>query len=341
MSWICPKCGLALNVKKIIYPIRCKCGHFDHGRRSKKTSLVIRTPISPWEKDYRLSVCGQCAYHNNGRCIHIDLGCSRTFQKVLSDPYANCPKDKWGLVPSPFNTPIKNRHCIYHIYAKRDDDIWLKNIEKLRKNTHIFNGKRIAAIAFDQFTVPVDEVKKELPGFDFIETRNDPELRETVSFPKLLKLVMTPEEDAIFYAHTKGNTTTNNKQGAAIWRNVMYRELLDNYEQCLEHLKQYIAVGIHKMSWPIRPAPFPSKLDFGNRWMFAGTFFWFRTDALYQANWKTVPIDRYGAEGWLSGSLKSHEGKSVYQCWDENNYPDISPYSPLTYPSRDREAWKK
>jgi hypothetical protein len=344
MDWSCKECGLTLNVKKLIYPIRCSCGFFDRGDTIKKSPLHIRTPVSPWEKEYRLSICKSCKYFNNGRCVYIDLGCGRTFNKILNDPRMPCPKDKWDKCPSPFKTPITTRHCIYHIYAAKKDDIWLRNVEQVRKNTHIFNGKKIAAIAYDENTAPNDEVKKQLPGFEFIEMENDKNLREVATFPRLLQKVSaeTKPGNAVFYAHTKGNTTTANKHGAAIWRNVMYRELLDNYEQCMEHMRYYIAVGIHKMSWPEdHPGPFPTKLDFGNRWMFAGTFFWFRADALFLANWRTIAPERYGAEAWISGSLKFHEGKSVYQVWDEDRYPDISPYTPLAYKSEDREKWKE
>lgn len=342
MSWTCLKCGLKLNTT-VKYPVRCSCGYVDTSGQKKKPIVSIRTPTSPWEKEYRLKICQKCKHFNNQRCVYIDLGCSRTFNNVLMNPRKSCPKDKWEKCPSPFKTPIKTRHCIYHIYAKSGDQIWLRNVERLRENSHIFNGRKIVAIAHDTNTVNNEIVKAELPGFEFLEMENDPKLREVKTFPKLLQKVSkyTQPGNAVFYAHTKGNTTTASRVGATIWRNVMYQELLENYENCMEQLKYYIAVGIHKMTWPDdHPGPFPTKLDFGNRWMFAGTFFWFRADAIFLANWRTVAEDQYGAEAWISGSLKPHEGKSVYQVWDENCYPDISPYSPLAYKSKDRSKWK-
>jgi hypothetical protein len=303
-TWSCSDCNLVLNVRKIVYPIRCKCGFFDKGKTYKKR---IETPLSPWEQEYR----------------------------------ANFPK---GLCPLTLKSPITLRHCLYHIYAPEGDTDWLDNVKQLRRNSQIFNGIKYAAIAHDNNTIPNKEIKKQLPGFQFIEMKNDPILRETITFLPLLKKVIKYNQpgNAVFYAHTKGNTTlpVTNTEGARLWRNIMYDRLLDKYRQCMIYLRKYYAVGIHKTTWPesMRDT-FPSGLEFGNRWMFAGTFFWFRADALFSANWKILARDRYGVEAWLSGSLKLHEGKSVYQVYDEM-YP-FCQYDPRLYDLKHGERFNR
>jgi hypothetical protein len=92
------------------------------------------------------------------------------------------------------------------------------------------------------------------------------------------------------------------------------------------------------MHWPVDDkylrCPYPNRLDHG-QWMFAGTFFWFRHDAVFgKPNWWRIPRDRYGAESWLSGLFDVHEAATVFQPWPASEYPPPSPYDPRLYQCR-------
>lgn len=240
-------------------------------------------------------------------------------------------------------TPIKTRHCLYHAYAPAGDAQWMHNIDVLGLwQAEAFNGSKIAAIATGPESEPFEIVAARLEpmGFHCHEFGNDPQIREVASFVPLLDMIQTTADDvAVFYAHTKGNTTKDGKRGARIWRNVMYRELVREWKRCVKHLEDYAAVGTHRIAWGKHKPPYPTQLRHG-KWMFAGTYFWFRADRVFtRPDWSILPRDRYAAEAWLSGMFSIEETKSVYQLWPEKQYPTPSPYWPMTYPEQD-QSWE-
>lgn len=230
------------------------------------------------------------------------------------------------------------RNLIYHVAALPTNDLWLKNVQQLAARHHIFNGHRVIAVADGPELEPwetVARVVQSLVPCRILRVRNDRNLREVASFRQLLDEVARPAVNQVtFYAHTKGNSTVDDPQGALYWRNAMYYELLDKYERCIELLSKYPAVGTTKIVWAGtgKRCPYPSMLTHGMGWMFAGTFFWFRNDRVFNTNrWTSIPQDRYGAEAWLSGMFRHDEVKSVFQPWPENKYPAPSPYNPEIY----------
>jgi hypothetical protein len=244
--------------------------------------------------------------------------------------------------------PPRVRHLIYHVCALEGNEGWRANLRQLRRRQEVFNGRRVVAIARGPGLLAPEVVREELPeGCEILELPNCPVLREVATFLPLLLSVETQDpESAVFYAHTKGNSTAGNRRGATYWRNAMYAALLDaqhpvgvpgerrlGWAECMEALRECPAVGCHKMVWPVgAPAPYPSGLSHG-RWMFAGTFFWFRGDAVFgDPRWRRIPMDRYGAEAWLAGLFGPEEVRSVYQLWPETQYPTPSPYDPALYP---------
>lgn len=235
---------------------------------------------------------------------------------------------------------VTTRHLLYHVYPSKRNDGWRDNVRQLVKNIDLFNGKRLIAVAVGSGTHLIDEVVKEFDcNARFFEFANDPLLREVSTFaPLLTHCIGMKESDLVFYAHTKGNSTAENVDGALLWRNIGYARLLDQYEQLVAPAcNQYAAVGIHKIYWSnYAVPPYPTRLMHGN-WMFAGTFFWFRPMFTHGCDdWRNVPVDRYGAEAWLSGLLSHDTVKSVYQIWDPLVYPTPNPYDPNAYPEEDR-----
>jgi len=226
----------------------------------------------------------------------------------------------------------------------------MRNVDQLCERIGIFNGSLNVAVSVPGIIIAetgkpeglhgVEEVRDYFASrcsrayeINFIPVRNDHRLREVASFQKLLDQVASPKKGhATFYAHTKGNSTYGSVQGSIYWRNAMYYALLDQWKGCMASLEEYVAVGCCKMIWGDNyRSPYPSGLNHG-RWMFSGTFFWFRNDAVFSRNdWRQVPQDRYGAEAWLAGMFSTEQTKSVLQPWPETAYPGIDPYDSKWY----------
>ncbi len=232
------------------------------------------------------------------------------------------------------------RRCLpswhgHHVCPLTSNDGWRQNVRQLLRRQDAFNGKRVAAIACGPGLEPPSAVRRAFAGsrFEFLELPNDPQLREVVSFLPLLLSACNPSpHEATFYAHTKGNSTAENRLGAIYWRNAAYHHLLDRWPECMAALGGHACCGIHKMVWPPDArSPYPTGLRHG-QWMFAGTFFWFRNDAVFShAAWRQVPMDRYGAEAWLAGLFAPHQATSMYQRWPEHESPSQSVYDPALY----------
>ena len=116
----------------------------------------------------------------------------------------------------------------------------------------------------------------------------------------------------------------------------MYRVLLGDMPTVQDALRKYAAVGTTKMVHSEKTWRFPT----GNlpvRWIFAGTFFWFRHDAVFgiPAEQRKVIRDVYGVEGWLGGFLDPEDGYSMFQPWPEptKNGHDPWAYDPKWYGS--------
>lgn len=251
------------------------------------------------------------------------------------------------------------RHLIYHVCPLIANDGWLKNLDQLAKRWSVFDGTKMFAIAQGDGCVDEDSVYGELAGRDMDDAQtacdvysNDKQLREVVTFLPLLEAVKTEcaSGDVVFYAHTKGNSTKDGVAGATRWRNSMYHWLLGRADDCCARLAEGARmVGTNKMVWRPMPTgtmhsevqrlprpllhktPFPGGLDNRYQWIFAGTFYWFRADAVFEnLHWREVPTDRYAAEAW-PGQMFQHD--ECHSMWDPFN-PRLaaSPYRPEYYP---------
>lgn len=264
------------------------------------------------------------------------------------DPPAPAPV---APVPRPTYTRPGARNLIYHVCPLKENDIWRQNVRQLGLRMDVFNHKRVIAVAEGPGLHPLAEVKAEFAKWCnvvqsnpishfageatiFKALPNDPILREVATFlPLLYDVCGYSIHEMTFYAHTKGNSTTDSRRGSEYWRNAMYHHLLDDFERVADLMVDHVAVGTHLMHWPPdRLSPFPTMLAVPHRWMFAGTFFWFRSDAVFKnPDWRNVPHDRYGAEAWLGGLFPAEQAASVFQPWDRDQYPTPSPYDPTLY----------
>lgn len=242
------------------------------------------------------------------------------------------------LVPYRRDAPT-TRHLIYHVYASRDNNHWLRNLEQLKRRWDVFNGKKVVAISNGDGTHAPEGVKAVIDdtSVEYLVLDNDPELRETATLLPLLMAIKTEANDAVFYAHTKGVANSEKKKydiktGIMLWRNSMYHHLLDDVPTAMEALRDHPMVGCCIGSWGRRDkSPYPTKLSVGN-WMFCGTFFWFSAMAVFSHHrWPLIANDRYGAEAWPSSLFTRKAVKSLFQPWPENTMPQKSPYHPMYY----------
>lgn len=259
---------------------------------------------------------------------------------AADSPVAATPTTWKVLYGSPKRPRPAIRNLIYHVCPLKTNDLWRANASQLAKRIDVFNGHRRIAVATGDNLYPAKFAIREMERAgivaEFMTLPNDPLLREVATFlPLLLSVARPVANEATFYAHTKGIDTAcelpNATRGATLWRNAAYHHLLDRAGDCMVELETHVAAGIHKMIWADNP-PYPSGLRHGN-WMLAGTFFWFRNDAVFShPRWRNIPIDRYGAEAWLAGMFAPHEAASMYQLWNPNEFPTPNPYDPAIYP---------
>jgi len=247
------------------------------------------------------------------------------------------------------------RHLIYHLCPLAANDGWLENLEELSRGMGAFDGARVIAVARGEGCVGVADAETAvadagIDGWHMLVRDNDPALREVATFLPLLELAESAAgpADAVFYAHSKGNSTKDGEAGARAWRRKMYEALLgDAIQEPWQHLAhQYDAVGACKMTWDPRNrgragkawrCPFPPTpgrqrpIGVAHRWMFAGTFFWFsaRVFKKYPGWREAVQRDRYGAEAWLGQLMPSERALSVYQPRPEDS--PWNPYDPEVY----------
>ena len=285
------------------------------GCRSRRGEYVAKLTESAKLYNWREKLAaGAAAWRSS-----IPLSVAGMFDEALRRAAA---KDAWQ--------PVRN--CIYHVAALKANDLWLRNLEQIKKRWSVFNGRRIIAYAVGDACHTLREVRQHLPDATIIEVPNDPQLREVASFVRLLQEVESRSADTItFYGHTKGNSTAESVKGSVRWRNSMYKYLLDDVEQVRRALCTHTFCGTHKITWLPGHSPYPSGLAIGT-WMHAGTFFWFRHDEVFtKPRWWEISNDRYAAEAWPSTICEAERAWSMYQPWPDREHRP-NPYDPKWYP---------
>ena len=229
--------------------------------------------------------------------------------------------------------PVSRLNLIYHVYPDADNDVWLRNVQQLRRRLGVFNGRKLMAIATGPGLACPDQVRAAVawPDVEYLPVPNDPEIGEVASFSKLLASVRSKDpREASFYAHTKGaSNRRHDPKAIETWRDMMYAHLLGDLDRVKESLRRFACVGCLKKVHPYVCA-FPSQVPWAH-WHFCGTFFWFRHDRVFSdARWSCVPYDYWGAEMWLGGFLDASEGCSLYQPQSETD---------MSWTAYDPEFW--
>lgn len=186
---------------------------------------------------------------------------------------------------------MMQRNLIMHVYPKACHPNWRRSVEHLRARFDQFTGRRIVSVAYDTGTDTPDMVREAFGDceVEIIGVRNSP-LQEVESFPRLLEAV-SREPGVTLYCHAKGCTHCSPLSASHVWCDVMAEVCLD-YPQLVDcALSQYEIAGAFRSTLQIMGPTSPP-------WHYAGTWYWFRNDALFSRDWRSVDPLLWGAEAW-------------------------------------------
>lgn len=235
----------------------------------------------------------------------------------------------WPLVMPPvrpvgFTSPT--RHLTFHLWPVRGYGAWQWNCDRLLERAELFNGRRIVAIAVDGDTDPAEAVQEYLRGFtdEFIVVRNEPKLREAVTWLTMLRMLEQhkTDQDVTFSCHGKcvrHHVSEENARGRSTifeWTKAMYETLLSDVDE-VEAL-----LSTHAMAGSFRRYMVPQRNGW-SPWHYSGTFYWWRNADVYARNWEFITQKFFGTEAWPGWLFRPEEvavvvGDEVGDLYDMN-----------------------
>ena len=208
------------------------------------------------------------------------------------------------------------RHLTFHVYPVADYGAWQWNCDRLLKNSGLFNGRRIIAVATDQTTDSVSDVKRYLADFadEFVEVPNNSVLREGVTWlPMLEKLQSLDSQfDVTFSCHAKGVRhriePEDHPTGSTIfpWTQAMW-DTCSNWGIVRPLLESHATVGSFR-----RIGGHPNTINSFGEWHYSGTFYWWRNRDAFRRKWKEFPKTFFGTEAWPGILFAKHEAGVVF-----------------------------
>lgn len=206
------------------------------------------------------------------------------------------------------------KNLIYYMYPVQGN-MWKWHLDQLFEYLDAFDGARLIRVSEDEHSESLAAVVRYFGKrrAEFSLSRNDPNLRETVCFQDQLRMVYeTSPKGFTFYAHTKGVSQPDHfLEKAKLWAQVMYFMNLKSQDLIDELMKRYSAIGTFRRQM----------LHGGSNWHFAGTFFWFKNEALFSnPRWNSIFMDRYGIEGYIGGKIP------IEQSYDLSSDPFPDPW---------------
>lgn len=238
------------------------------------------------------------------------------------------------LAPARIPSIGETRNLLFHLYPLREGSVWRWHVEMLKKAIHLFNGKKILALAFDSLTDNPLSVRNTLsPLFDeVIEFTNDPSLREVATFESLFsKVISTDPNEVTLYAHGKG-VGHYAHPWVRRWTELLYELNIDCWSDVQRLLVDYPICGSFKKigrGWPDNE----SLAD----WHYSGSWFWFRNrDLFLQSGWRK--IDRFwsGIESYPALHFKLEHASHLFH---EDNIPSMNLYDRKTWQTRIEPAY--
>lgn len=267
---------------------------FDGQRTSEKIAGCVRCPF--FESDRPLPHFESLVPKGKAHYMWQELRKKRISSNPVLEPITECFRT---YVPQ--ESTITTRHLLYHIWPRRDS-VWRDHLARVERRLPLFNGKKIVAVVEDDNTEHAD-----IPWADkVIRLRNDPVLREVVTFLPMLEEIkdMGPTE-AAFNCHSKGVTHQyNNGTTVHLWTDIMMEVLLDHWPYVAGLLQSHPIVGaFKKLGRSLAPT--------SAQWHYTGTYYWFRNDVFYR-DWKKVDHIYWGTESWPGVHFNVEEGGCAF-----------------------------
>lgn len=258
-----------------------------------------RDTIIQWLRDGQ----GRWKWSDKLRAAGMALANGLAFKLNPLDPYPGLVDESIRLaaakevrVAIPYIGPVR-RNLLMFIYPRVGDE-WKRNIDLIKQRIHLFNGRRVFAVAVDNTTVWLNEVLAELKPLECEVMTFQNSIGEVTAFSSLLESVESLDPDEItYYCHAKGVTKqeTDSIQSIQRWTDAMHEVLLDGVDDVEEALTTHMFAGAFRSTGK----QFANlQVPFYN-WHYPGTFYWFRNCELFaQPNWNNVQQQYYGTEAW-------------------------------------------
>lgn len=203
---------------------------------------------------------------------------------------------------------------------------WRLNISKLLEYSSVFTGTRVVLVRTGSGLASVGSVKDAFKGFQaaFVPVPNSTLMGEVPGWVEALEgLYSVREDEATFYAHTKGVSYDGLEpqflQGVRVWRDTMYTKCLSEPTVIDRLLSTNAFVGTYKRR--TRAHGFPS-------WHYAGTFWWFKHARFFgNPAWKSLGTTRFAVEQYPGRHFGYDEAHCLYNPFKEDLYATTAKFT--------------
>jgi hypothetical protein len=209
----------------------------------------------------------------------------------------------------PVNLEQPVRHLTFHLWPVAGFGAWQWNCDQLLAHAHLFNGRRIVAIATSAEADAAETVQHYLRDFtdEFVVMPNSPKLREVATWLPMIERLENYQgpADVTFACHSK---CVRHKIGPESAGSTLFRWTAAMFETCLDWdavrplLEQHGTVGSFR-----RYMPNAWSRGAWGPWHYSGTFFWWRNRDAFARNWRYVPQKFFGTEAWPGWLFKAEE----------------------------------
>jgi hypothetical protein len=195
------------------------------------------------------------------------------------------------------------RNLILHVFPLLGrEENWHWHISVIKKYRDLFDGKVIVSCVFGEGLSDPRDVEKMMPReVDFRVFKNDQKLGEMVTFYDQVESVIQ-EDGWTLRSHTKG-VTHRQIDIETIWARAMWACCIksppNSKKNCHVMGPMRIAESFGTPVWP-------------HGWFFAGTFFWFRNEAVRSRDWKLPFKDKWFIEWWPGVVFEFRESECLF-----------------------------
>ena len=217
-----------------------------------------------------------------------------------------------GLVPKttyvpPISLANAVRHLTYHIWPTKHTSVWQWNLQQLAQRWTLFNGRKLLGIVYDELShspETVLEYCRELGmHWDFVySTPNDSIRGELATWqPRMEWLLpeLSTRHDVVFNAHAKG-VKYEDENTVRPWTQLMYEACLDNWGKVQDLLERSACAGTIRVRGGT------------DGFRYAGTFFWFRLNAVRGGRWKDIHPGAWGVEDWPARHFTTKASSCIF-----------------------------